>query len=214
MNKCIMIIIVFFLFVSIGFTGCVKVVKIGQETELTGESTFNAGESISEIWETQITPELSQKAVELNFLLREANGDLKGLADKYGKYSTDTSDEICYVVQGTAVVNEVNQEKKTGFLKITLDDYSGSEVIKIQIGPVYKGSAIRDSLDCLKYEDYKNQVEWAAVSQSIHDKIQTDVIGPLDVESLPGKTIDFLGCFSVSNNDDEILITPVQLMVE
>lgn len=212
MNKHVIIIMIALLFIATIFTGCVKVVKIGQEGELTGELTFNAGDDVAKIWESQVIPELSEKAVELNVFLTEANGDLESLADKYGKYSMGTCGELCYVVQGTGTVKEVNQEKKAGFLEVTLDDYSGPEIIKLQIGTVYKGSAVRDSLDFIKYEDYKNQVEWAAVSQSIHDTIQKDVIEPLDLDSLTGNTIEFLGCFSVSK-DDEILITPVQLMV-
>ena len=122
-------------------TGCVKVVKIGQEAEHTGEQEFNAVDNVAAIWESEALPELQEKAVELSEFLTEANGDLKSLVDKYGKYSMGTSGEINYVVKGTGTVEEVNQEKKAGYMTVKLDGYDGPEEISIQIGSVYKGSS-------------------------------------------------------------------------
>ena len=75
-------------------TGCVKVVKIGEEGKYTGEEEFSATDNVAGIWESQALPDLEGKAVELADFLTEANGDLKSLVDKYGKYSMGTSGEI------------------------------------------------------------------------------------------------------------------------
>ena len=96
---------------------------------------------------------------------------------------------------------------------VKLDGYDGPVVVKLQAGTVYKGSAVRDSLEFIKYEDYKNQVDWAKVSQSIHDVINKNVIGAQDMSSIQGKTVSFVGCFGV-DKADELLITPVELTVK
>lgn len=194
-------------------TGCVKVVKIGDEGKLTGNTAFNADSDVASIWESKALPELNKKAVDLKTFLTEANGDLKSLAKKYGKYSMGTSGELSYVVKGTAKVTKIEQQKKAGYMEVTLEGYSGKETIRLQIGTVFKGSAVRDSLDFIKYEDFKNQVQWAAVSQSIHTVIMDKVIKPLNVSSLSGKTVEFVGCFTVDDNS-QLLITPVQLTVK
>lgn len=194
-------------------TGCVKVIKTGQEAEYTGEEEFNAGDNVTSMWESEALPDLEGKAVELSDFLTEANGDLKSLVDKYGKYSMGTSGEINYVVKGTGTVEEVNQEKKAGYMTVKLEGYEGPEVISIQIGSVYKGSSIRDSLDVIKFGDYTNQQDWAAVSQSINALIDAEVVKKADPASLEGKTISFMGCFT-ANDDTEILITPVELEVK
>lgn len=193
--------------------GCVKIVKTGEEGKLTGEAEFNAGDNVASIWESKVLPNLSEKAVDLAAFLTEANGNLKSLADKYGKYSMGTSGELSYTVKGTAVVKEIVSDKKAGYMTVVLDGYSGPETIKLQIGTVFKGSAVRDSLDFIKFEDYKNQVDYAAVSQSLHETIQNTVISPLDFASLAGKQIEFIGCFTV-DKEKELLITPVQLEVK
>lgn len=194
-------------------TGCVKVIKIGEEGKVTGDVEFNAGDNVAAIWESDALPELEAKAVELNQLLAESGGDFKSLVDKYGKYSMGTSGEINYVVKGTAVVEETNQEKKAGYMVVKLDGYDGEVLIKLQIGSVYKGSSVRDSLDFIKFGDYKNQQEWAAVSQSLHQIVDESVIRAADPGTLQGKTIEFTGTFTADGNE-EILITPVKLTVK
>lgn len=191
-------------------TGCVTIVKTGEEGTLTGETSFDASQNVADIWEAGVLPDLTTRAVALDTFLTEANGDLKSLAGQYGKYSMGTSGELSYVVKGTGTVTEVNQEKKAGYIAITPDGYSGTEVVKLQIGTVFKGSAVRDSLSFIKYEDYQNQVEWADVSKSLHALIQEKVINTADVASLSGKKVEFIGCFTVGDNN-ELLITPVVL---
>ena len=198
---------------AFSMTGCVKVVKIGEEGKLTGDVEFNAGDNVANIWDSKALPELEGKAVDITQFLEESGGDLKSLVDKYGKYSMGTSGEINYAVKGTAVVEEVNQEKKAGYMVVKPEGYGGDVVIKLQIGSVYKGSSVRDSLDFIKFGDYKNQQEWAAVSQSFHDIIDATVVKAAEPETLQGKTIEFTGTFT-ANKDDEILITPVKLTVK
>ncbi len=201
------------LVMMVSLTGCVKVVQIGHEGELTGNVTFNAAKNVAGIWESKAIPEFEKKAVDLPQFLRESNGNLKSLANKYGKYSMSNKGELSYVVKGTGKVLAVNREKKIGFMTLKLNGYDGPIVVKLQIGSVYKGSAVRDSLDSIKYEDYKNQVDWAKISQSIHDVINTTIIQKLNLDHAAGQEVSFVGCFSV-DNPEELLITPVELTVK
>ncbi|WP_407399944.1 DUF2291 domain-containing protein [Anaerovibrio sp.] len=213
MKKRISLILMICLVMVFSLTGCVKVVQIGHEDEVTGNKAFNAAESVEAIWESQAVPELKEKAVELPKLLTEANGTLKSVASKYGKYSMGDSGELSFVVKGKGQVTEVNTEKKAGYMVVQLDGYDGPMVVKLQIGSVFKGAAIRDSLSFIKYEDYTNQVDWAKISQSIHDVVAKDVIAPAKVTELKGKTIEFTGAFTV-DKPDEILVTPAELIVK
>ena len=192
--------------------GCVMVVPFGQVGELNGEVEFSAEASVAALWESAVA-NIDEKAVDLVTFLTEANGDLKSLADQYGKYSMGTSGTISYAVRGTGTVTEVNQEKTAGYMVVQLDGYDGPEVIKIQIGSIYKGSSTRDTLDIVSFGDYTNQQEWAAISQELHTMIDTNVVQPADPANLQGKTIDFVGTFTADGND-ELLITAVELTVQ
>lgn len=197
---------------AVMLTGCVKVVKIGEENALKGQTEFNAADSVTDLW-AAAEANIEEKAVDIQEFLKEANGDLTSLADKYGKYSMGTSGSISYAVKGTGVVEEVNQEKKAGYMTIRLDGYDGPEVIKMQVGSIYKGSSTRDTLDIVDFGDYTNQEEWAAISKELHTMIDTNVIQPADPAQLTGKTIEFVGTFT-ENGNEELLITPVKLSVQ
>ena len=202
------------LIVSLTMSGCVKVVEIGKEDELTGNKKFDAAENVDSIWESQAVPELKEKAVDLAKLLNESNnGDFATIADKYGHYSMGTSGELSFVVKGEGTVIEVNREKKAGYMTVKLNGYDGQINVKLQIGPVYKGSAVRDNLSFIKYEDYTNQVDWAKISQSIHAVIDKDIVGKLDMASMTGKNISFVGAFGVDKKT-EILVTPIEIVVK
>ena len=214
MKKRAFLITLMCLVMVLSLTGCVKVVQIGHEGELTGDVAFNAEENIEKIWDSQAVPEYEKKAVDLPQFLTDSSGDFTKLADKHGNYSMGNKGELSYVVKGQGKVTEVNREKKAGYAVVQLEGYSGPEVVKLQIGSVYRGTAARDCLSLIKYEDYKNQVEWAKVSQSIHGVVSKDVIGKVDLDQLQGKKVTFVGCFSVVNGSQEILVTPVMLKVE
>ena len=201
------------LIVTLAMSGCVKVVEIGKEDELTGNKKFDAAENVEGIWASQAVPELKEKAIDLAKLLNESNnGDFKTV-EKYGHYSMGTSGELSFVVKGEGVVTEVNQEKKAGYMTVKLNGYDGQINVKLQIGTVYKGSAVRDNLSFIKYEDYTNQVDWAKISQSIHEVIDRDVVKTLDLGAITGKTISFVGAFSVDKKT-EILVTPIEIVVK
>ncbi len=197
---------------TLSMAGCVKIVPIGQEGQLTGEVEFSASDNVASLWESAVG-NIESKAVDLPAFLTEAKGDLASLVDQYGKYSMGTSGSISYAVSGTGTVTEVNQEKKAGYLTVQLEGYDGPEVIKIQIGSIYKGSSTRDTLDIINFGDYTNQTEWAAISQELHTMIDTNVIQPANPAELVGKSISFVGTFTVDGND-ELLITAVQLDVQ
>ena len=199
------------LIVTLAMTGCVKVVEIGKEDELTGNKKFDAAKNVEEFWESQAVPELKEKAIDLAELLNQSNGDFATLADK-GHYSMGNGGELSFVVKGEGVVEEVNRQKKAGYMIVKLNGYDG-QTVKLQIGSVYKGSAVRDNLSFIKYEDYANQVDWAKISQNIHAVIDKEVIGKLAMPALIGKNISFVGAFGVDKKT-EILVTPIEIVVK
>lgn len=193
----------------LSITGCVTVVKIGEEANYTGESMFSASESVGGLWE-QAKADIEGKALGLAVILEESGGDLKSLAQKY---ATGQTGSASYAVKGSATVKGVNQEKKAGFMTVELEGYSGPIIVNIQIGSIYKGSSTRDALDIISFGDYTNQQEWAAISKELHSKIDQDVIQALNLPEIVGKSIDFTGTFAEQGND-EVLITPISLNVK
>ncbi len=210
MKKVLMLLTVITLTTSL--TSCVKVINTGEEELYTGKTTFSATDSVESLWDSAVE-DISSRAVYLPDLLTEANGDLKSVVDSYGKYSMGTSGTISYPVKGSGTVIEVENTKKAGYIVVDLDDYDGKEVIKLQIGPVYKGSSTRDNLTIINFGDYTNQEEWAEMSKELHTMIDEKVIAPADTANLLNKQIEFIGTFEATSNE-EVLVTPISLTVK
>lgn len=194
-------------------SGCVKIVKVGEEDSLYASDKFDAVSDVAGIWDSTVLPELKEKAVDLVEMLTKVNGDLSSVGEEYGVQDQGTSSAWNFTVRGTGEVVEINTESRAGYIEIKLDNYSGSEIIKLQIGPVFKGTAVRDCSEVIKFENYTNQVDYAAVSKSIHETITETIINDLDINSLQGKNIKFIGCFTL-DKESELIITPIDIEVQ
>ncbi|WP_321970495.1 DUF2291 family protein [Paratractidigestivibacter sp.] len=185
---------------ALGMAGCVTVVKIGDEAALTGQTTFDATAYVEEKW-SGVVEEISGEATDLATLLSESGGKPSSVADKYAVGSS----KKCFAVKGTGTVASV-EEGNNGALVVTLDDYADAQVT-IQVGPIYKGSTIRDALNNVSAQDFTNQVEWGELKTALNAKVASDVVGKVDTASAAGKKVTFCGTFT----GDTLTITPVQL---
>jgi len=188
------------------------VVKEGQEATLTGEVAFDPSTVAKNFWKEKSKDYFEKNAVDLSTLIKEANGDFTSVASKYGYYSMGDKGELSFIVKGSGTVTEVKNQLRSGYFKFDLKDNPSDIQTRIQIGPVFKGSAVRDSISLISYDDYTNQIEWAQVSVAFHELISKDVLSKINFDELKGKEFDFLGCFTVKPG--ALAITPVELTVK
>jgi len=194
-------------------TGCVKVVSLNaasNSTDINGEDDdFNAQAYIDGMFQTKAVPAMKTKAVDFTTLMTAAKGDLSTVGDKYGRRS-QASSPYNFVIKGTATVTEVHTELRAGYVTLKVTGYTGDTVVKMATGPVFKGTSTRDSIESIKFEDFKNQVTYAALSTAIHSNLTKNLFSKIKVSDLKGKTIDFYGTF-VNEQSSEIWMTPFEI---
>ncbi|WP_291637851.1 DUF2291 family protein, partial [Clostridium sp.] len=123
-NYKILLIFMILLF-SIFQISCVKVIKTGEENKLTGKVEFNSTTDVAEIWDTQVVPELKNKAIDLSDLYVKSKGDFANVSDM-GLYSMGDTGDLNFTVQGEATVVENNSDKKAGYLLLNVDSIPSS----------------------------------------------------------------------------------------
>lgn len=188
------------------------VVEEGQEAALTGEVAFNPTEEATKFWNEKAHDYFEKGAVDLKTLISEANGDFASVASKYGHYSMGDKGELSFIVRGEGKINLVKNKLRAGYLGLEMagtDPYK----VRLQIGPVFKGSAVRDSISLISFKDYQNQIEWAQVSVAFHELIVRDVLSKIDIEGSLDKQVEFIGCFTVGAQNT-LQVTPVELVVK
>lgn len=213
MKKRILALALAFVLICTTFTGCVTVVSLNAASgpaNLNGkDDNFDAQAYIDSMFESKAVPALKEKAVDFAKLMTEANGDLSKVGDKYGRRA-EAGSPYNFVVKGTATVTDVKTDLRAGYVVLKVNGYTGNAVVKMAVGPVFKGTTTRDSIEVLKFENFKNQVTYAALSTAIHKDLTKELFTKIKASELKGKTIDFYGTFS-SEQNSEIWMTPFDI---
>ena len=119
-------------------------------------------------------------------------------------------------VRGTGVVAAVDRQSRIGVIRVRLSGSGpGPGAAAIQIGPVIRGTALRDASSFIQFSDFTNQVDYAGAANALNDHALRTVIALLPVETLQGRTITFIGAAagSAARADAGVEIVPVSVEV-
>ncbi|MDZ4698350.1 MAG: DUF2291 domain-containing protein [Rhodothermales bacterium] len=167
---------------------------------------FDAATFVEENWETRIVQFIRDEAVDLSTLL----ADLAENPEAATAYGHRVGDGPLHVrVTGAGQVVRVDTTSRAGVITVALLD--GTEVT-LQIGPVIRGTALRDALSFVSFDQFVNQLEFAGVSNAMNARVVESVLAGLDRAALPGAEVRFAGVV-VLRDPDEIAVTPVELLV-
>ncbi|HEX2909230.1 MAG TPA: DUF2291 domain-containing protein [Chloroflexia bacterium] len=180
----------------------------GAQSAVPGKPGFNAKAYVDSIWQSQVLTTVQDKAADLPTVLAALKADPEAAKQKYG-YRQGQS-PYNFLVKGEATVDSVDTTTRTGTLKLTVPQADSSQDVAIQIGPVIRGTALRDAMPFIQFNMFTNQIEYADVSNAMNDRVLKDVVGKLDTASLKGKTVAFQGAFTY-NPGATIMIVPVKL---
>jgi len=168
---------------------------------------FDAEAFVAQAWEARVVPEAEKDAVDLKTVLDGLAADPEKARTQYGRRKEDAS-PYAFLVKVTAPVTAVNTESSAATAELGLQAPSPEGKVLVQIGPVLKTSAVRDSLSFLSFGDFTNQVDWANISRALNFHVRDQVLKGLDREALKGKTVTLVGAF-LEDEGGNVLITPV-----
>jgi predicted lipoprotein len=174
---------------------------------------FNAEAYVEGIWESQFIPAYMDQAQEITGLLTQLRENESATIETYGK-RTGTGN-YSFMVHGEAQVLSVDTESRIGLMEIDLTPYDGTADATVAIGPVIRRTNIAavDAVGFIQFNDFVNQTEFATVSDAIKTRILNEVLTPIDLPSLQGKTINFRGAFTL-NDINALEIVPIRIEVQ
>jgi predicted lipoprotein len=178
---------------------------IGGDEEVADAAALAEG-----LWDERVLPAVRDDALDLVELLPALAADSESASERYGH--REGTRPYSFLVRGTGRVVAVDTSSRVGRARIDLPPFDGQPDVSLQIGPVLRGTALRDALPFISFDQFVNQLEYAAVSQRMHRRITETLLRDLDRGALPGTTLSFHGAFSYDGG--EPLITPVILIRE
>jgi predicted lipoprotein len=115
-------------------------------------------------------------------------------------------------LKGTGVIAAVDRQSRVGVLRVRVAG-SRPATVAIQIGPVIRGTALRDASPFIQFSDFTNQSDFAAAANALNDHVLREVIAAVPLDGLVGRTVTFVGAIGKSplREDGAIEMVPVQL---
>ena len=159
--------------------------------------TFEPASYVASIWDSRVIPTAERSAIDLEAFRR-------------GQASLGTARAV--FVKGTARVTRIDRSSRVGLARLKLPWEEDGQRTAIQIGPVIRGTAVRDALDFIRFTDFLNQLEFAGVAGALNDRVLSGVLANTP-GVVAGADITFVGAAPVSASAETLEIVPVTLTV-
>lgn len=175
----------------------------------TSEAPQSKGAQFAEkVWDSKVLPVIQEKAQDIAMVIQEIRADPAAAGEKYGR--RESTNPYSYMVKGSGKVIEVHTESQAGTLVLEVPGLN--EKIALQIGPVVRGTALRDATGAAPFDQFTNQLDYADVSKEMNRRAIKAAFANIAPSSLADQTITFFGAFTFDpRSKGLILVTPVQV---
>lgn len=165
-------------------TGCVPwtVRPIESTRNAQAQERFDARRFVDGVWDAKLLPAIQREAVDLTEAL--ARGPMKP--------GTAIS------VKGTARVLKATVGPPSGTLLVDLLPGDGRADAVLQIGPVVRGSSLRDATTVISFSHFVNQIDFANVSSELNRRAVQALPPAAELARAAGRAVEFTGTFTAT----------------
>jgi predicted lipoprotein len=176
------------------------------------EAAFNPDRMVDGIWTAKVIPYLQQKAGPLAEVQAAAKSDAAAAGAKYGNPKKQANSPWTYAVRVGGKIVASNTTSRAGTIDVDVDGDAKADV-RVQIGPAIRGTALRDSLDFINFNEFTNQIDFAQFGKSFNTHVDKTVLSRLPREDLDGRTARILGAYGLDGSAELPLVTPAEAEV-
>lgn len=192
--------------------GC-KIIKTPTPEEKAAEAAktaFDPATKVDAIWQSQVLPDLEKRAGDFKTVLQAVASNPDEAGAKYGNPRKQNSSPWTYAVKLSGKIVAADTTSRAATLDVDADG-DGKADAKVQIGPAIRGTALRDALGFLDFNEFRNQIEWAQFGKAFNEKANTSFLAALPRDGLVGKTVTVTGAYPLPASGQLPLITPSAL---
>lgn len=152
----------------------------------------------------EVVAEIERTAVDLDELIAALQADEAAASEQFGQQAG--TGPYSFPVRGTGIAGDADG----GLLPIEMEGVDGEFTIRIQVGPVLTGTALRDAVAIIDFNQFLNQMDYAAAARALNEQVREQVLADVDPEALSGAEVSFVGAFT-REPGDIVTITPITL---
>lgn len=194
-------------------SGC-KIIKTptAEEAAEAASGGFNPNRMVAEIWDAKVLPYLDRKAGPFVEVTALAESDPQAAGAKYGHKEKQGSAPWTFAARLSGTIVKAETKSRSAYVEVDANG-DGKADARVQIGPAIRGTAIRDSLDFVNFNEFKNQIEWAQFGKAFNTHVNGLVLEKLSRDELVGKKLDAVGAYPLPAKGRLPLFVPAQLTV-
>lgn len=177
-------------------------------------SIANADAYVDSIWSGKLVPAVSNGAIDARTLLDALAASSQQARSRYAH--CDSGGACFFLAKGSGTVVAVDTRSRVGLALVDIAPLDGKPDVSIQIGPVLRGTALRDATGIIRFTDFVNQLQFADAGNAINDRVAKTVLARLDLTALKGRDVSFAGALRAEDKSSPPLaeLVPMQLSVE
>lgn len=185
-----------------------------KESESGTAATLNPADYVTSLWSSKLLPAIESSAVDASaFLDAYAKSPAEALA-RFGRHDADGP--VYLEIKGEGRVISIDKRSKVGLALVDVAPFDGNPDVTIQVGPVLRGTSLRDATGLIRFSDFVNQLQFADVGNELNERVLKTVLAVLELATLAGKRISFAGTARGEVNSAPPIreLIPVRLMVQ
>ncbi len=177
-----------------------------------GEGAFDPDRMVASTWSSKVVPYFEKKAgsfVEVRALAAKSP-DEAGAKFGYRAKSEDTPWTLMVKLNGVIVA--ANTESRASTISVDATGEGKADAV-VQIGPAMRGTAIRDALDFVSFNDFTNQIDFARYGKAFNSYVNQTMLEKLPRDALVGRKVTVLGAYPLDTGAETPVMTPVQISI-
>jgi predicted lipoprotein len=172
----------------------------------------DGGADVATMWTAQVLPHINEAATDLATLKTAIAGGLDAAGQAYGYRPKSEGAPWNFPVKAEGTVVAAKTDTRAATADIDIDD-DGKADATVQLGPVIRGTTLRDVEPFIDFTAYRDQIAFAELARGLNDQAYKTALDGVQKETLAGKTVTVVGAFTMTAASDPILITPVSFEV-
>jgi predicted lipoprotein len=199
------------LFLSTLFLSAFTIVKTPDPSEVKTSNMTDAERMeafVQENWEAKFAPFFKDNAYPFLRVSKSLNEGSDQAGKQYGLRPDGEANPWNFVVFGEGTILAANTESRAATADVDVNGDGQGDFV-LQLGPVIKGTTLRDAATFLSFADFRDQIEYAKLGRALNARAYAELTESLPVDGLEGATISFSGAFTVRSSTGELLVTPI-----
>lgn len=176
------------------------------------DASFNPDKMARDIWGEQVIPYLRGKAGDFSEVIELVASDPDEAGSRFGYREQAEGTPWTIVTRLEGEIVAATADTRAATIDVDVDGDTSVDAT-VQIGPVVRGTALRDSLDFITFGDFTNQIDYAKFGKSLNSFVVETELSDVPRDDLVGMHVSVLGVFVLEGAVGTPLITVAEITV-